>query len=322
MRKRYIAGLIAIAAIVVVAMLAGCVDEGQVNKAEIKQMIFASVDKIDTYKFDMDMTQEMLIRNETDETKVKTENTGTATMDVTSKKMKMEMTSSMETSANAEMPGRTMDMEMYLVNKTMYMKMDMGIPELPARWTKMEMPGEYAKTWKSQNQVNQQMELLNISEVEVLKEEMMNGVDCYVLKVTPDMEKYGKFLSEQEGMSELMQSLQQNVDIGQLIKQMSMKHWIAKDTKFPIKTEMQMKMEISSDDLILPDAEEKFTMTSDQRTTVDFYDYNKPVTIEVPEEAESAAGYPMMPPMNMTVGNATETPMVPPVNDTEQSPST
>jgi hypothetical protein len=64
------------------------------------------------------------------------------------------------------------------------MKMDTGIPELPAQWTKMEMPDEYEKTWESQNQVDQQMELLNISAVELLEDETVNGVDCYVLKIT------------------------------------------------------------------------------------------------------------------------------------------
>ncbi|NQE45769.1 hypothetical protein C5S31_07095 [ANME-1 cluster archaeon GoMg2] len=321
MKRKNIAGLIAIAAIVVVAMLAGCVEEEQVNTAEIKEMILASVDQIDTYKFDIDMTQKMLIQNETDETEMTTVSKGEAAVDVTNKKMMMEMAMTMKTPEKPEMSEEPMEMDMfiYLIDNAMYMKMDTGIPELPAQWTKMEMPDEYEKTWESQNQVDQQMELLKISEVELLEDEKVNGVDCYVLKITPDMEKYGELLSKQEGMSDLMQSLQQNdsFDIGKLIKEMSMKQWIAKDTKFPLKTEMQIKMVISSEDLIIPEAEEEFTMTSDQRTTIVFYEYNKPVAIVLPEDAESATGFSMFPPMNETAGNATESPMLPPMNETE-----
>ena len=321
MKRKNIAGLIAIAAIVVVAMLAGCVEKEQVNTAEIKEMILASVDQIDTYKFDIDMTQKMLIQNETTETEMTTVSTGEAAMDVTNKKMMMEMAMTMETPDKPEMTEEPMEMDMfiYLIDNAMYMKMDTGIPELPAQWTKMEMPDEYEKTWESQNQVDQQMELLNISAVELLEDEKVNGVDCYVLKITPDKDKYGELLSKQEGMSDLMQSLQQNdsFDMGKMIKEMSMKQWIAKNTKFPMKTEMQIKMVISSEDMIIPEAEEEFTMTSDQRTTIVFYDYNKPMAIELPEDAESATGFSMFPPMNETAGNATESPMLPPMNETE-----
>ena len=321
MKRKNIAGLIAIAAIVIVAMLAGCVEKEQVNTAEIKEMILASVDQIDTYKFDIDMTQKMLIQNETTETEMTTVSTGEAAVDVTNKKMMMEMAMTMETPDKPEMTEEPMEMDMfiYLIDNAMYMKMDTGIPELPAQWTKMEMPDEYEKTWESQNQVDQQMELLNISAVELLEDETVNGVDCYVLKITPDMDKYGELLSKQEGMSDLMQSLQQNdsFDIGKMIKEMSMKQWIAKNTKFPMKTEMQIKMVISSEDMIIPEAEEEFTMTSDQRTTIVFYDYNKPVAIELPEDAESATGFSRFPPMNETAGNATESPMLPPMNETE-----
>jgi outer membrane murein-binding lipoprotein Lpp len=113
MKRKNIAGLIAIAAIVVVAMLAGCVEKEQVNTAEIKEMILASVDQIDTYKFDIDMTQKMLIQNETTETEMTTVSTGEAAMDVTNKKMMMEMAMTMETPDKPEMTEEPMEMDMF-----------------------------------------------------------------------------------------------------------------------------------------------------------------------------------------------------------------
>ena len=307
MKRKAIAGLIAVVALVAVAMFAGCIEEERMSTAEIKEMVLATAENIDTYKFDMDMTQKTLISNETGEMEMTTLSTGNGVVDNLNKKMKLGMTMTMKMPEEAEMPDTMeMKMDMYFINNTMYTKMDMGIPGLPTQWTKMEMPEGYEESWESQNQVDQQMELLNVSEVELLEDEKVNDVDCYVLKLTPDIEKYWDIMMKQEGMSELMQNLQQNVsfDIGEMIKEMSLKYWIAKDTKFPMKTEMQIKMVMSSEDLNIPETEEEFTMTMDQRTDMVFYDYNKPVTIELPKEAESAAGFPMFPLMNQTATTA------------------
>ncbi len=291
-KTKTIAGLIVVVAIVAVAMLAGCVEEERMSTVEIKEMALATTESIDTYTFDMNMTQNIQISNETGETEMTKLSTGNGVVDNINKKMNQEMTRTMK------MPSETkeMKMDMYFINNTMYTKRE-GIPKMPAQWRKMEMPEGYKKFWESQNQVEQQMELLNVSEMEQLEDEKVNDVDCYVLKLTPDIEKHWETVMKQARLSELMQSLQQNdsFDIGKMIKEMSIKQWIAKDTKFPMKTEMQIKMVMSSEDLNLRgDTKEKFTMTMDQRTSIVFHDYNEPVTIELPKKAESAAEFPKM----------------------------
>ncbi|MCK4735535.1 MAG: hypothetical protein KAT65_23985, partial [Methanophagales archaeon] len=328
-----IAGLIAIAAIVVVMMLSGCTDKEQINtaevkeellnSAEIKEMILDSVEKIDTYKFDIDLTEETLIRNETDETEMTTVSTGKAVVDIANKMMSMKMTSSIETPDKAEMPEGPMEMTMngYFINNTLYRK-DGGIPAIPAQWMKAKIPEGYDDFWESQNLVNQQVEMLNDSTVELLDDEVVNGVDCYVLKITPEMEKYGEVMMMQGGIVyRIIQGLQQNenFDITKAIKSKSVKQWIAKDTLFPMKTEMQMKMVINTEDLNLPDTEEAVTVTSDQKTTLVFYDYNKPANIELPEDAKNASAFPMFPPMKETTENATEALVFPQMNETEPS---
>ncbi len=304
LERKAIAGLIVVVAIVTIAMLAGCVEEKQMSTAEIKEMVLATAENIDTYQFGMNMTQKTLISNATDETEITAISSGSGTVDETNKKMKLEMMTTMEMPEKAKMPEtREVKMDIYFINNTLYTKMDMGIPEMPAKWTKMEIPEEY---WESQNQIDQQMELLNISKVELLEDEKVSDVDCYVLELTPDIEKYWETVMKQEGLGELMQSLKQNVsfDIGEMIKEMSLKYWIAKDTKFPVKTETQIKMVMSSADLNISETEAEFTMTIDQRANIVFYGYNEPVTIELPKEAESAVGFPMLPPVNQTATTA------------------
>lgn len=147
-KTKTIAGLIVVVAIVAVAMLAGCVEEERMSTVEIKEMALATTESIDTYTFDMDMTQKILISNETGETEMTMLSTGNGVVDNINKKMNQEMTTTMK------MPSETkeMKMDMYFINNTMYK----GFPKMPAQWRKMEKPEGYKEFRESQIQVEQQ----------------------------------------------------------------------------------------------------------------------------------------------------------------------
>ena len=57
-----------------------------------------------------------------------------------------------------------------------------------------------------------------------------------------------------------------------------------------MKTQMAISLVVSSDDLAIPETNEKITMTDYEEIEMRFYDYNKPVSIEFPEVAEGAVG--------------------------------
>jgi len=307
MRRELMAGLIAVLVIASAMMFSGCVEEEEkkMSAAEIKAMVLANAEETNTYKFDMNVVMKMLLSNETSDTEMTTISKGRGVVDSIAKKMKLNMNTSMEIPETTEVPG-PMEMEMYLINNTMYTKMDLGIPELPAQWTKMEMPEGYEESWASQNQLEQQMELLNISEVELLDDDELNGVDCYVLKIVPDM---GKFWNSTMAavMDKSTQGLAPGMDLQKILKSMSTTEWIAKDTMYPMKTQMAVRLVVSSEDLAIPDMVEEFTMTADEEVEMRFYDYNKPVSIELPELAEAAAGLPLIPMLNQSTLNQTAT---------------
>lgn len=306
MKRELIAGLIAVLVIASVMMFSGCVEkeiEKEMSVSDIKAEVLANAEETDTYKFDMAVTMKMVVSNETNDTEMTTISNGRGVLDVADKKMKLYMNTSMESSETTEVPG-PMEMEMYLINNTMYTKMDMGIPGLPPQWTKMEMPEGYEESWASQNQLEQQMELLDISEVELLADEELNGVDCYVLKIVPDMEKFWNSTMAAV-MARSTQGLAPGMDLQKILKSMSTTEWIAKDTMYPMKTQMEIRLVVSSDDLPIPDTVEGFTMTADEKVEMLFYDYNQPVSIELPEAAEAAAGLPVMPMLNQSDFNQT-----------------
>jgi hypothetical protein len=83
-------------------------------------------------------------------------------------------------------------------------------------------------------------------------------------------------IGDQSGME-----MQNTSDVlNQSLSNITMTEWIAKDTKFVMKSEAAMDMTIS------PDTEEEAKVAMDYELV--FYDYNVPVTIVLPPEAESA----------------------------------
>ena len=73
-----------------------------------------------------------------------------------------------------------------------------------------------------------------------------------------------------------------------MIKEMEFKQWIAEDSHMIMKSETHVVMEISPAD-VGASADEFQKITADQSAVMVFYDYNKPVSIELPAEALKAS---------------------------------
>jgi hypothetical protein len=69
-----------------------------------------------------------------------------------------------------------------------------------------------------------------------------------------------------------------------MVKDMSFKQWIAEDGYLIMKSETHVVMEISPED-VGASVEEFQKITADQSAVMVFYDYNEPVSIELPAEA-------------------------------------
>nr|CBH39043.1 hypothetical protein BSM_25210 [uncultured archaeon] len=190
----------------------------------------------------------------------------------------------------------TIETEMYLINNTVYVKIDLGIPFMP--WIKMEQPvvnETYNETYNESYLPSQdQLELLlmmlqNCTNVTLLDDEVVNDTDCYVLKFELDFKKLLEFLMNQTTMDELGIPGFENQDIMDTdeiedtidMMNMSMTGWIAKDTYLVMKAEATVDMTTTNLDT---EEEAKVAMDFNMR----LYDYNVPVTIELPPEAEAA----------------------------------
>ncbi len=257
-------------ALAMVLPLAACTQESSAQ--EIVDGVIESLQDMKTYQFDMDMTMDMVVEAEGEAVEMTTVIGGSGALDIENGQMMMDTTMSMA------MPGFEMEMgmEVYLIGDMMYMFME--IPGMEPMWVKSEMP---EGTWEEMNQVEPQIELLEAAQVEVIGSERVGGIDCYVLEVTPDMEQLWQMVMQEAEVTGEMPAFTE-----EMFRSFSVKQWVAKDTYFLAKGEMDMTVELTPEAMGFP--EEEGVMTMDITINLLCYDYNQPVSIELPPEAEEA----------------------------------
>lgn len=177
----------------------------------------------------------------------------------------------------------------YLIDDMMYMLSE--IPETEPMWMKMEVPPEtLEESWEQMNVYGSMLELFTEAEVEVIGSEMVGGVDCYVLRIIPDIEELWQAIMQQAAQAGEMPTFAEEL-IHEMLSNYSVKQWVTKDSYFVTRQEIDMTMELTSEAMDLPQEEGSITMVI---TMVNlFYNHNQPVSIVLPPEAEDAIEVPM-----------------------------
>jgi len=152
------------------------------------------------------------------------------------------------------------------INDSLYM-VYLWNPKLSELVEVMGSPESYERFWKSQG-------LLNSSDVKLLEDEIVGGVDCNVLKIVPDTEKFWEIVMNQSETFRELQSL--HWFDNQSIMDVSTTQWIAKDTGFAQKSQTTLKTVMNLKDFDESDTDEEFTMTRDITMEMQFSDYNEP----------------------------------------------
>lgn len=171
------------------------------------------------------------------------------------------------------------DVELYVIGDWVYTKVEQsGMPPEMSGWVRQWSPGYL----EQQDIASQQVDLLtDFVDLKLLGTEVVNGIECYKLRATPDMGKIWSLAGSQLGMGELNADLEDVVeDVEDMITDFYVLEWIAKDTYFPVKFMMGMTMTLEG---------ESFDVTM----TGLIHHINEPVTIELPPEAADATEVPV-----------------------------
>jgi len=252
---------------------------------EIVDGVIESFDNIRTYQFDMDMTMDMAgeAEGEALEQTVTIDNSGT--LDLENVQMRADLTMNVVEPEEDEME---MGVEMYIIDGMMY-----AMPEAPGEeptWMKSEVPTEAWEMQKGMSGLETYKELLETAQVEVIGSEKVKGVDCYVLQLTPEMAQ----LWQTVGLGGVGIGTAPTVPeelLQEVFSDFTVKQWIAKDIYFLMKVEIDMAVELTPEVMDYLGGEGEMSM--DMTLSFLAYNYNQPVSIELPPEAEEAVEAPM-----------------------------
>lgn len=217
---------------------------------QIRDKSVEAMDNVHSYAFDMGIKMSV----EEGQGVTAMDMTGNGRVDIKNKRMYSKI--------DVGMLGMTMSTETYLIDNMQYIMLPtMG-------WVKNETE---ADIWETQDFVKSQRDLMKDIEVKLCGSENVNGVDCYILEMKPDKDEILQLLGQQMGDISGISS----TEMSEMIKSIELKEWIAKDTFLVRRTVTDMQMETEGKTLNI-------------EVTLNVYDYNKAMNIELPEEAKNA----------------------------------
>ncbi len=293
--------VVAVTLVSIIALSASaCKEEELPSAEEIINRAISALDDLETYQFDAEMTMEMTIEAEGETGRFTAGAECSGAMDVTNSEMMIDMNIDMAgTGEFGEDMNITARMEMYLVDDTMYAKIDMPFPlngGLGSGWVKFKIPEDLREQITTSNQMESLTEMLELVEFEVTGTQKIDGAACYVLEFTPDPDALWELIVrqiqqtvEEEPEDTELEFLRNMLDT--IADGISVKLWISKDTYFLTRVEYDIALDIAPEDLGMPEEEGK--VTADMAMSFDIYEINEPVSIELPPEAEDAVEMPL-----------------------------
>jgi hypothetical protein len=278
LKKLFVLSLALVLSFSLVAF-AGCGEK--LTQEEIDEII-ANVTsaEAETVSFDIDVPMSIKVVGGSDPGTMTVAVVGSGVMDMVNEEMQMTMDMAMDIPGEGE---QDISAQIYFVDDWMYMSMDMlGLGE---QWMKMEATEDM---WPQPDPLEQQLELWEGAvEVKSLGGETVNGVGCYVFDIKPDMAVLSDMLAQEtSGMGMDLTEFAQ-LDLADMYKELSVREWLAQDSYLPMKMEVKIVMEVDAGDAGAAGGDFD-KMTIDVEVNMDFYDYNQPVSIELPPEALEA----------------------------------
>ena len=205
-------------------------------------------------------------------TTIKLDMSTSAVVDVSAKKLFMD-----NTIVTTGVGAMTMTQQMYIISDTMYMKINSAESGLdPNTWYKEMMPAvDQQAMWASQDVGGQFQILLDAAVLQIVDTETINGVQCYKLKITPNIDKFMAYLAA-SGSDLADMGI---VNPAQAFKQLDVTIWVDKSSYVPAKMDMTLVVDAQGMNI---------TMTM----AMTFEKVNQPVAITLPSAAQAAIAFP------------------------------
>jgi len=277
--KRALAAVLVLL-LVVPLVFSGC--EQKISAQEVADKVMLYYLDVETFGMDMDIIMNADINSGGQKMKMDTTLSAEGYFDNAAHQMQMMLDGEIDISGLGE---QKVSEEIYVVDGQMYIKLSVSETD---QWMKMDLSDQL---WEKQNQMEQQVDFLRSAvKIDIIGQETVNGIDCYILDIQPDMVALFEWYESQQ--QELTSKIDYSqLDIGRMFKDFSLKEWVAKDTFLPVKNDISMELEFTAGDIGLEN--QTAGMTAEMQAQVYYYDINEPVTITLPRAALDAETVPV-----------------------------
>lgn len=244
---------------------------------EIAINSLTAAEKLSTMKFDMDLNMRFDLGDGDQSHNMSIQEIATGAVNIPGKEMLLLM------DLNMNIPDQSMQnmtADMYLTGGWIYMKANM--PGAGAGWIKMKLTDEL---WTQQSRMTSMTEFLKSPvNVEQSGSENIRGIDCYVLSITPDMKAIyewmaGQTFAGQSGMDPA------NLNMSPSTGDFKIKEWISKTDYLVVRQQIGIKFNVSTGNTSTTPSGIQNQIAMDMSALLDYYDYGKPVVIQLPPEA-------------------------------------
>ncbi|MDH7597443.1 MAG: hypothetical protein QHG98_06885 [Methanothrix sp.] len=175
--------------------------------------------------------------------------------------------------------------EYYIINSTRYEKNN-------GNWTRLFMPYPEYELLR-ENRLYLQLDILNRSTQEIIGSETLDGTDCWKLKVSPENSTIRAAVIALE-VSEVLglpaQILLAMFNTTELERNSSIDWtaWVSKEDKRLVKRDGTVRASITPEVLGISSPGVRFLINVNVEESMRFFDYDRPIEIELPDEARSA----------------------------------
>lgn len=175
--------------------------------------------------------------------------------------------------ANRTAAGRTVAVDTYLVNETVYERSPAYVTQFSAEWIKVDTDGNFTRAFRVADPLTSQTRVLETASFEANGTETVGGRDAYRIETDSNPERLEELLAELVGgpASAFNESTYS-------IEDAAFTFWIATDTNRPLRVTGDLESQVATQG-------QQVTL---QQSFAFEYDYETAVSIDLPDAASNA----------------------------------
>lgn len=253
----------------------GCGQEVKLTNEELLGKVTSASASLKTCQFSLSQTIHLSGQGKEQKIDTTAQYDVTGVVDLENRKMRLRVLMNLPEEARPQGMPEIFEMEQYCLGDAIYSHAN--LPGMSSQWLKSRVPEGY---WEMQKQVRGEVELLQSSEFKILGREKVGGTECWLAELKPDMQK----LAELASASPLAQLDAEH--LRKTLKNVEVRQWYAVDTFLPLKGQFELVMGGNSRDFGF--SGEDLNLTMRMELVHNYSNFNEPVELELPPEAEKA----------------------------------